>query len=243
MIVNQFDDGWEIIYQRSHALLAAELVSFWQEKYRPQRWLETLFAIVQHDDEERYWDESRHLTKTGMPLDFRRATTETNLKQARYVLTLAEQQSRWMALMISCHNTFLMDKHRGEDDEVDKFLEEQDKNQQRWRRSLDVSKSTVEDAYALVRWGDRLSLILCERALPDRQRKLDITPLPDGEMSTIYQREDETLRVDPWIFVADEFTVKLEVRRLRQAAFESESELDNALENALVETDGWHFVK
>ncbi|MBD3561045.1 DUF3891 family protein, partial [Planktothrix sp. FACHB-1355] len=62
MIVNQHENGWEVIYHRAHALLAAELAGQWREKDRPLRWIETIAAISHHDDLEREW-EGNHLTE------------------------------------------------------------------------------------------------------------------------------------------------------------------------------------
>lgn len=42
MIANQHEKGWEVIYHRAHALLAAQLAGHWNAKDRPIRWLETI---------------------------------------------------------------------------------------------------------------------------------------------------------------------------------------------------------
>lgn len=55
MIVNAVAEGWEIITQRAHALLAAELVAPWKTEEHPPCWVAILAALVQHDDEENYW--------------------------------------------------------------------------------------------------------------------------------------------------------------------------------------------
>mgnify|MGYP000754117155 CR=1 FL=1 len=62
MIVNAVEKGWEIIYHRGHALLAAELAAHWRAADRPERWIETLAAIMQHDDMEREREAEDHLT-------------------------------------------------------------------------------------------------------------------------------------------------------------------------------------
>ncbi|WP_243902450.1 DUF3891 family protein [Aetokthonos hydrillicola] len=50
MIVNQHQKGWEVIYHRAHALLAAQIAGHWHPKLRPIRWLETIAAISHHDE-------------------------------------------------------------------------------------------------------------------------------------------------------------------------------------------------
>lgn len=235
MIVNSLDSGWEVIYQRSHALLAAELVSLWQEDQRPARWTETLVAIAQHDDQENFW-EGQHLSELGAPLDFTQVDMNTNKIRARNVIDNAYQQSLWIALMISCHNSFLYE--RGQDEEMDKFLDEQAENQKVWAKMLGVKKAEVEHGYMLVNWGDRLSLILCKRQLPDKERWLDINP-----RSRVMQRVDGTVALDPWPYSVNQVTLSIETRNLTQLKFDSEAEFRQVLQNAKIERREWKFVK
>jgi hypothetical protein len=49
MTVNSMQNGWEVLYQRNHAMLAAALASAWDEDLRvhpPSLWSETLVAIA-----------------------------------------------------------------------------------------------------------------------------------------------------------------------------------------------------
>jgi hypothetical protein len=70
MIVNYTPDGWEVITQRSHGLLAMQLGMEWKQAARPQRWAETLLAIAEHDDAEVELDGEHLLTPRGGPLNF-----------------------------------------------------------------------------------------------------------------------------------------------------------------------------
>ncbi|WP_424584279.1 DUF3891 family protein, partial [Tunicatimonas sp.] len=38
MIVNQAETGWDIIFQRAHAILAAQIAMHWKIDTRPQPW-------------------------------------------------------------------------------------------------------------------------------------------------------------------------------------------------------------
>ncbi len=69
MIVNATQNGWEIIYHRAHALLAAQLAGQWRRKDAPARLYETIAAISHHDDLEKEWEEDS-LTEAGAPKDF-----------------------------------------------------------------------------------------------------------------------------------------------------------------------------
>jgi hypothetical protein len=242
MIVNSRDSGWEILYQRSHAMLAAELVSLWRDDQRPERWTETVVAIAQHDDQENFW-EGKHLSQIGAPLDFTQVDLNTNQIRARTVIDNAYQQSLWIALMISHHNSFLYEDMRGQDTKMDAFLDEQREKQKAWVKLLGVSKDAVERGYALVRWGDRLSLILCKRELPDKERWLEISPMPDGQSARVMQRADESITLDPWPYTVDRVRFSAEARKLKQLQFASEDEFRKALEGAAVEFRTWEFVR
>lgn len=49
MIVNLIEEGWEVIYHRAHALLAAQIGGHWRKKDSPERLYETLAAISHQD--------------------------------------------------------------------------------------------------------------------------------------------------------------------------------------------------
>jgi hypothetical protein len=50
MIANYTAAGWEIITQRVHGLLAAQIAAQWAHGLRTARWAEMLLAIAEHDD-------------------------------------------------------------------------------------------------------------------------------------------------------------------------------------------------
>lgn len=244
MIVNQRNDGWEVIFQRSHALLAAELAGYWREEFRPKLWIPTLAAIVQHDDEEHYnWDKTVHLTEAGAPLDFTLSTAEIAVDKLSDKLAVMEQQDRWLALMISRHTSFLYEPFRGESKDLDHFLDDQKAKQKTWRKALNKSQEEIDQAYALVNWADQLSLILCKRQIPEGERGLEIGEGPDGQRHTINACADDTLNLNPWCYTKDRFTVVIETRRLTEPMFKDEKRFKQALDAAPVIVREWTFVK
>jgi len=243
MIVNSMQDGWEVIYQRSHALLAATLVSYWHQALRPERWTETLVAIAQHDDQENYWEGSRQLSDIGAPLDFTQIDIDTNKIKARFTIENGEQQSLWIALMLSRHTSFLYEAMRGQDAALDEFLDEQIANQKLWMKVVGVSKKETDQAYAIVGWADRLSLILCKRELPDGERWLDICNGPDDQLYRVMQQADNTVKLDPWPYEVNRVTFSVEARKLKQLKFESDIAFRKAIQEAEVEKREWEFVK
>ncbi|GAB4212439.1 MAG: hypothetical protein OHK0022_48250 [Roseiflexaceae bacterium] len=241
MIVNPTEEGWEVIYHRAHALLAAQIAQHWHRADRPEHIAETITAIAQHDDLEREW-EGDHLSPAGAPLDFTLSAAPPSLIEPwQRLIEGALYRGRWVALLTSMHVEFLTTQQRGQSARLDAFLDEQERLRGEWRAALKVSRGEAERAYAFLQWCDRLSLILCQGQLPDRERWLEISPGPDGVRYDIMQRPDGSLCVEPWPFRTERFTVSVDACRLDQLRFKDNNELVKALRTAPVETLEWTF--
>lgn len=241
MIVNATPNGWEIIYHRAHALLAAQLAGQWRRKNAPARLYETLAAISHHDDLEKEWEEDI-LTEAGAPLDFT-LNPNTDVKKIAKLVKNARYRGRWVALLISKHMSRLNEGKRGQIPELDKFLDEQLENQELWRKELGIEKTDVDAAYAFMQWCDRLSLILCQKELPADERWLEISKGPDDQRYDIMERSDSLLTVKPWPFEDEKFTVNIEACDVSQLKFKSSAELSQALQEAPIKILEWTFVK
>jgi hypothetical protein len=176
-------------------------------------------------------------------MDFAVAELNTRRLQAQLVIDNARRQGTLIALLISLHNSFLYEPMRGKDKLLDAFLDRQRKDQKAWLRQLKWSQEQAAKAYALLRWSDRMSLILCRRELPDNERALEVEPTPDGDMVQVRLRDDGSLSLDPWVFEQDQVKTSVEVRRLRQLKFSSERQLQRALDTAKIEVREWEFRK
>lgn len=240
MIVNLQPDGWEIIYHRAHALLAAQIAGHWDFSKQPYRLYETIAAISHHDHLEKEWEENQ-LTEAGAPLDFT-LDDDTDLEKLRKHADDALYQGRWVAMLISMHLCFL---NEGKDDktpDLKAFLKEQRQRQAQWQDELGISPEEAESAYRYLRWCDRLSLILAQRQVPVGGRKLDITQGPDDQLYRIYCLDSGDLSVTPWPFSCDRFTVRVDACCLSQLQFASNDELRQALKEAPRKTLSWTFV-
>lgn len=237
MIVNYTAAGWQIIYQQAHALLAAQLLHQWPAFLPLARWVGLLAAAAQHDDGQRQWDGRYALTPAGAPADF--TMKEFSPEQAREVMRQARFQGRWRSLLTSLHLSFLYEELRGQNAATDAFLDEQRQCQQRWRRELKLKKDEAQQAYALLQWCDRLSLILCRQELPEMERALEISLGPDGRRYDVRRRADDVVQVQPWPFAAPEFEVSVEAATLRQLQFHDDEELSAALKAATPDTLRW----
>jgi hypothetical protein len=241
MIVNLQSDGWEIIYHRAHALLAAQIAGHWDFDKQTYRLYETIAAIAHHDHLEKEWEDDQ-LTEAGAPLDFT-LEKESPLEKLRKHADEALYQGRWVAMLISMHLCFL-NQGKGEDDpDMAQFLKEQQKRQAEWQAELEISQEEAEKAYTYMRWCDRLSLILSQRQIPVGGRKLEITSGPDGRTYRIYQLDSGDLSVTPWPFSCDKFVVKVDACYLSQLQFSSNDELTQALKKAPRKSLTWTLKK
>ncbi len=241
MIVNLIDTGWEIIYHRAHALLAAQIAGYWHTPDDTAHLIDTVAAIAHHDDLEREW-QGDCLTTAGAPFDFTLGGStsvpllDRHIEDARYC-------GRWVALLVSMHMSFLNEGKRGDIPELDEFLDRQIELQTAWRKSLKVKKADADKAYTMMQCCDRLSLILCQRQLPDGERLLEISKGPTGERHNILQRADQTLSIEPWPFKDKLFTVRVDACYPTQIKFESNQKLVESLQQAATKSIEWTFVR
>lgn len=240
MIVKPTQEGWELIYQRAHGLLAMQLAYYWREDQRPRRWVETLAAIADHDDEGNDLEGDNHLTEAGAPRDF--TLSAFSLEQAKRVATRSQYRGRWVALLTSMHTVFLYGSARGKNKETDTFLDEQVANQARWRKELKVTKGEAEAAYALMQWCDQLSLVLCQGHLPAGGRWLEVSRGPDGTRYDVRQREDGSLEVAPWPFTERRFPVAVEATRVEGLGFASDEALLEAMRKGKIVVKTWDLA-
>ncbi|MCY7352580.1 MAG: DUF3891 family protein [Cytophagaceae bacterium] len=240
MIAKTHQRGWEIIYQKAHGLLAMEFGLHWETAQRPPRFAETLAAILEHDDGLN--DTEVHaLTDVGAPLHFE--LLEYTIEQCRSVTHLTRQKSRWTALMVSLHMSFLYEEKRGQDAELAAFLEEQKAWQRRYLRELGIKREVAQRAYEFLEWCDAFSLLLCQDKIQMEQRKMEISNGPDGTVHQVWQRDDGSLCVEPWPFAVDHFEVSVESRIIEQLKFDSTDELRTALETTDPIENRWRLRK
>lgn len=244
MIVNRIDSGWEVIYQPAHALLSAQLAGRWCANTRPTRWWQTLNAVAQHDNGWHEWEVAPKITDDGMPRNFTQMTPWDAIAQWRRGVARGRHQGRWVSLLISRHATSLYQARRGELPELDLFLDEQLAQQQAWMSQLNATEEEVATAYAIIRWTDWLSLILCWRRLPkpNERHSVSVGTGPDGVNYEVMRTFEGSVMLDPWPFEEARFTVSVETRLLEEKTFESDAALTAALANAPVHVRTWELV-
>jgi hypothetical protein len=241
MIVNYKETGWEVITQRAHGLLAAQVAMHWKAQQRPQRWMETLLAIAEHDDAEVELDGENLLTPTGGPLNY--AMKRFELAHATELATRTITKSRYIALLVSMHMDFLYRKEEKENGEVRQFLQQQRALQAGWRKQLGIDQQEAERIYYLLEWCDAFSLLLCQHLLQPEKRGIEISTGPDGKVYQLFEVAEGVLTVDPWPFEVDAFSVSYESREIHQLQFEDSAAFRRAFIDADVKENVWQINK
>jgi hypothetical protein len=241
MIVNYKDNGWEVITQRSHGILAAQIAMQWKVKERPQRWTETVMAIAEHDDAEVELDGENLLTETGGPLNF--AMKKFDLAHCRELSTLTISKSRYIALLTSLHMDFLYRKEVAENEAAKVFLKEQQKLREGWRKELGMTAEELKKIYTLLEWCDALSLLLCQGQLQPEKRATEISTGPGGVLHHLSQVGETDLTIQPWPFEAKSFDLYFEYRIISQLQFKNNAEFRAAFLAAPVAETVWKMSK
>jgi hypothetical protein len=232
MICNRTDKGWQIIYQRAHALLAAKLVTYCRRQWRPIRWAETLNAVGQHDNGWQEWESGSRLKPNGEPRSFRETPIEETAAQAKRALTRAWHQSLWAALMVSRHIETLYAELNGQLEELDALVEAQAECRREWRANLGVDEAEEHQAYGILRFGDALSLMLCERRLETTEEPVEIGEGPNGLLFRVWMPSKGQVSLEPWPYTRHKFLVSVDSYDLDAVQFESEQDLAEALREA-----------
>jgi len=218
MIVNYTESGWQIITQRSHGLLAAEICAHWNKADQGRYWVHTLVATAEHDDVYNEFENQDLINNQGGPVNFK--MTSFKKEYAIRLMQMAETKSTWVALLVSRHIQFV----HGKDPKALNFISELKKREKLWMKILSVSPAEISSAYRLLEFCDALSLLICQHAIQPEQRKMDISTGPDRLIYSIFEKSDQVFVVDPWPFEPDEFRLSYESRTLSQLYFKDVAE-------------------
>lgn len=237
MIVSYGEEGWQIVTQRAHGLLAAQLAMQWKVKDRPARWVETLLAIAGHDDAEVELDGENLLTEQGGPLNFNMKVFD--LVYCQKLAALSITKSRYIALFTSMHMNFLYKEEAA----AASFLKEQKKLREIWRKELGLKKEECENIYCLLEWCDAFSLLLCQDQLQPEHRSIEISTGPDNNKFHLVKMDEERLTIYPWPFEVPSLKVYFETRVIEKLQFKSSAEFRKAFYKAPVNEIRWELLE
>ena len=244
MIVSSVENGWELIFQPAHGLLAAKIANQFDEANQSALWYETVTAINVHDDFKGDADGEgdQYVTDAGAPRDFTLIDLDADQRfvQAEKKLANSYRKHQWAGLLESTHMEFLYGTEEVSK-EMSKLLDREADRRSRTLKELNRSTQELQHAYDLMRWCDRCSLILCQQQLPAMERKLEINQIRDTE-HVIWQRDDETIGVEPWPFGSDEFVVGVEVYQIEQLSFVNDNALFKTVDSTVPVSREWTFM-
>jgi len=240
MIVNYSKKGWQVVTQRQHGILAALFAAEWKLSERPERWMETLLAIAEHDDAEVELDGQNLLTNSGGPLNFDMKEFDQAYYEKLSRLTITK--NRYIALLISFHIEFLCRKGAETNTKAKSFLKEQATLRQKWMHELNLKEKEVLRTYDLLELCDACSLLLCQDLVQPQKRKLEISTGPDKKPYYVQQAGEQKITVTPWPFETEKFVVRFEWRLLNQLQFKSSDEFRKEFLQAEVKETIWEVV-
>jgi hypothetical protein len=243
LIVRKSSPAWEIIFQPAHALLAGKIAQELLSDVHCTAWFETLLAIAIHDDhpEQFLAGKTEYVTESGAPKDFTEMEMSDDLRLREAILCVANayRKSQWIGLLRSYHTHVL---YSSEEISVpfQQFLEDETERRRTIMRHIGVKKAELEHAYEVMQWCDRCSLILCQSELPAMHRKLEISMM-QKQRYDIWQRDDQSICVEPWPFTSQSFTLQVEKYSLATLAFADDAELGKALDSVPANYDSFLF--
>lgn len=239
MIVNYTEEGWQIITQRAHGLLAAQLAFRWKKQDRPQRWVETLLSIAEHDDATIELEDDDLINENGGPVNFKMKDFEK--EHAQKLMNQALTKSKYIALLTARHICFLYGN--SDDKEAWKFCEGLKKEEAKWLKELNISSEEISSAYRLLEWCDAFSLLICQQMIQPESRKMEISVGPDYQTYQFYEIFEGKLAVVPWPFEEEGFTVEFESRTLPQLTFKDAEEFRTLFLQAKTQFNQYTFEK
>ena len=241
MIVNYTSQGWEIITQRAHGLLAAQVAMQWRKKDRPERWPETVLAIAEHDDAETELEADDLLTAQGGPVNF--AMKKFDPKHCRRLQDYSFSKSRYIGLLTSMHMVFLHQKEAETDPKAKAFVKEQLLLQEQWLKELKISKQEITRIYNLMEWCDAFSLLLCQHEVQPENRTIEVSQGPDKKQYKLMKNANGSLNIKPWPFEEHSFNLRLESRLIEQLQFKDCDVFKKVLLKAVVTEKVWVMEK
>lgn len=241
MIVNYTEQGWEIITQRAHGLLAAQIAMHWRKKDRHERWTETIIAIADHDDAQTELEADDLLTLQGGPINF--SMKKFDAKHCQRLHNFSVSKSRYIALLTSIHMGFLHKGEAGTNTQVKPFLAQQKNLQKQWMKELQLNQKQVDQAYGLLEWCDAFSLLLAQHEVQPENRTIEVSQGPDNEQYKLMRNDNGSLTIKPWPFEDENFALNLESRLLTTLQFKNIEQFKNELAKALVTEKIWQLEK
>ncbi len=239
MVVKNTSDGWDIVTQTNHALLAAQIANELLPKYKEHFWLETCLSISSHETLETDFNSGEKINDLGMPIDFRQnESSKSDLyNKIESMVFKARNKSLIIAALVSKHLLFLHQKDINKK-KVENLCINTIKAAQKIHK---INNDVFGLMYGVLRFSDRLSLMIVTDELPDLNRKFDINNA-FGENHIIKSMNDG-YTVKPWPFANSKLDLYFEFRILKEAIFSSEDKFIDAFNKSEIKIKRIAFKK
>ena len=246
MIVLSHQQGWKIITQRSHGLLAAMIAYEYDIDLPVEIMVPTLVAIAEHDDGVMEMLAPQNLTDAGAPRSFvvTDGNTKTDIVPLLSLMEIGNAKSRLNGLLTSLHIKFLYDGEKRKTDKgLDKFLKDQQKYRTSVLKDLQIDKAYADTLYRFLEWSDAFSLLICLDKIQHEGRKMEISKNPHDIMNTVHHKPNKEICVEPWPFKSKSFNVFYEYKIIEQLKFKSIDEFNSVYKMAKVLQDSFTLSK
>src|SRR5690606_5607780 len=112
-------------------------------------WMETLTAVIEHDDQLLNFKEKSYLNELGMPVDFTEDHKTENqiLERAHRVLNEAALKSKWTAMLVSLHIDFLYNREEYLGGKLKEFFASQEKARKEYYTYYNIKETEAGEAY------------------------------------------------------------------------------------------------
>ena len=244
MIRRKDSEGWILVYQHDHAVLAGEIIALWgnDDFTRPRPFEEVVFAVAEHDSGWKEWDSHPKINpENGYPANFMEmeSTDQYKIWKGSYLghAGVHPYASSLIALHFDRFNEKSLSKDPGNgkakllEQEIDEFVS----------GHLGVEAGSVDlstlppDAKINLRFvqvGDIISLTLCHG-----WETMDIKDVPidyDGNTALVKITSSDGFNfvMDPYPFAVPIVKCSVPAVRLARRSFTSDDDLRRALRDS-----------
>lgn len=218
MIVNLTTEGFTVITQTHHAQIACLIAHNLKKKFKERYFLDVLAAIAFHESKETDFNYTRQLSDLGQPISFDKLeeTTAESAKKVEQILNNLITRSLLVAALVSSHFKFLYP-------EVFSLKLVSQKNCELDKEAMklySITADTYKSLYGIVKFCDRLSLMVCKDEFPDANRCFEINHSLENKLHSLLEKEGQLL-IDPWPFVGDSLEINYEYHLVKQRSFKN----------------------
>lgn len=213
MIVREYKDKFILIEQDHHARLSGEIMKYWKDDLfkGKERKKSVEFAISNHDlgwklfDLEPFWNDQEE-----RPYSFIDFPVMPKTALYSYGIDLVEREDAYAALLCSNHYARFMNNVPTK--EAQQFVQAEKMRQQRLIASIpDFDEQLYQYHYALLRFGDDISLYLCinepgtppDAIHPFFRNGINVSFLNTFNRNylSLYFKDEQTVIIDDFPFV------------------------------------------